>query len=149
MLADIAHRTNALLVHYSTDYVFDGGKVDPYVEDDLVAPLNRYGEIKLAAERAIVSSGARYLIFRTSWVYGQRGKNFLNTILRLAHEREELRIVSDQIGAPTWSRMIAQTTASRLSTGNTPGRAMSTAHACALGSAPNAVAAPEKIFDVV
>ncbi|HSB03464.1 MAG TPA: dTDP-4-dehydrorhamnose reductase [Anaerolineales bacterium] len=111
VLAEEARRLNAAVIHYSTDYVFDGNKNGPYTEDDAPNPLNVYGRTKLAGEQAIQSVGAPHLIFRTSWVYGTRGKNFLLTILRLAKERDELRIVNDQIGAPTWSRMIAEATA--------------------------------------
>jgi len=96
-----------LLIHISTDYVFDGRKNLPYVEDDAVNPINSYGLSKLAGETAIREAGGRHLILRTSWIYAARGKNFLRTILRLAREREELRVVSDQIGAPTWSRLVA------------------------------------------
>lgn len=110
ILAEEAKRLGALLVHYSTDYVFDGTKEGPYTEEDEPSPLNVYGKTKLAGERAIQQVGGRYLILRTSWVYGPRGNNFLLTILRLAKERKELRIVNDQIGAPTWSRMIAEAT---------------------------------------
>ncbi|MDD5250749.1 MAG: dTDP-4-dehydrorhamnose reductase [Rhodocyclaceae bacterium] len=111
LLAEEAKRLGALLVHYSTDYVFDGTKDSPYAEDDATNPLGVYGRSKLAGEQAIQASGCRHLIFRTSWVYGLRGNNFLRTIRRLAAERDELRIVDDQVGAPTWSRMIAMTTA--------------------------------------
>ena len=111
ILADEAARLGALLVHYSTDYVFDGTKTGPYTEEDVPNPLNAYGRSKLAGERAIQSSGAMHLIFRTSWVYGARGSNFLLTICRLAAERDELKIVDDQFGAPTWSRDIARATA--------------------------------------
>ena len=111
VLAEEAGRVGAALVHYSTDYVFDGGKAGPYVEDDGPAPINVYGESKLAGENAVADSGADYLVLRTSWVYGMRGKNFLRTILRLAGEREELKVVDDQLGAPTWSRAIAEATA--------------------------------------
>jgi dTDP-4-dehydrorhamnose reductase len=111
ILAEEAKRLDALLVHYSTDYVFDGAKTTPYVEDDPTAPLGAYGRSKLAGEEAIRASGCRHLIFRTCWVYGARGHNFLRTMLRLARERDELRVVDDQHGAPTWSRMIAETTA--------------------------------------
>jgi dTDP-4-dehydrorhamnose reductase len=109
-MAGAAKEVGALLIHYSTDYVFDGTSTKPYTEDHATNPLNVYGQTKLAGEEAIRSSGASYLIFRTSWVYGARGKNFLLTILRLARERSELTIVNDQIGAPTWSRDIAQAT---------------------------------------
>lgn len=117
ILAEEAKRSGAGIIHYSTDYVFDGVKTAPYTEDDTPNPINEYGRSKLAGELAIQAAGAPYLILRTSWVYGMRGKNFLLTILRLAREREELRIVDDQIGAPTWSRMIAGTTARILSAG--------------------------------
>lgn len=111
VLAEEAARTGALVVHYSTDYVFDGSAGSPYLESAPPAPINTYGETKLAGERAMEHVGAPHLIFRTSWVYGRRGANFLRTMLRLAREREELRIVADQRGAPTWSRMIAEATA--------------------------------------
>jgi dTDP-4-dehydrorhamnose reductase len=110
-MAEEAKRIGAALVHYSTDYVFDGLKNAPYVEDDPTNPLSAYGRTKLAGENAVRAIGGRYLIFRTEWVYATRGKNFLLTIVRLASEREELRIVSDQTGAPTWSREIAAATA--------------------------------------
>lgn len=110
-MAEVAKEIGALLVHYSTDYVFDGTGITPYTEDNPTSPLNVYGTTKLAGENAIRSSGAQHLIFRTSWVYGSRGTNFLLTILRLARERRELSIVNDQIGAPTWSRDLAQATA--------------------------------------
>ena len=112
-LAEAARELNAWLVHYSTDYVFDG-KSGPYSETDATNPLNAYGRTKQAGDEAIQRSGCLYVILRTSWVYGARGKNFLNTILRLAREREVLRIVDDQIGAPTWSRTIADVTAALL-----------------------------------
>jgi dTDP-4-dehydrorhamnose reductase len=108
ILAREAARSGALLVHISTDYVFDGRKSSPYDEDDAVNPINSYGASKLAGETAVREAGGRHLILRTSWIYAARGKNFLRTILRLAHEREELRVVSDQIGAPTWSRLVAE-----------------------------------------
>jgi dTDP-4-dehydrorhamnose reductase len=111
IFAEEARRLNAAVIHYSTDYVFDGNKNGPYTEDDAPNPLNVYGRTKLVGEQAIQAVGASHLIFRTSWVYSTRGKNFLLTILRLAKERDELRIVNDQIGAPTWSRMIAESTA--------------------------------------
>lgn len=115
ILADLAKQTNALLVHYSTDYVFDGTKNAPYLETDTPNPLNIYGKSKLAGDQAIQASGCNHLIFRTSWVYGRYGQNFLLTIQRLAKERDELRIVADQIGAPTWSRLIAEMTVQVLS----------------------------------
>lgn len=111
VLAEEARKLDALLVHYSTDYVFDGKKNEPYREGDPTGPLGSYGRSKLAGEQAIQASGCRHLIFRTCWVYGLRGHNFVRTILRLATERDDLRIVADQTGMPTWSRMIAETTA--------------------------------------
>ncbi|MGA2909207.1 MAG: dTDP-4-dehydrorhamnose reductase [Terracidiphilus sp.] len=110
VLAEEAAEHNALLVHYSTDYVFDGSKQGPWTEDDAPAPLNVYGANKLAGEEAIQNSRARYLIFRTSWVYGPHGNNFLLTMLRLAAERDRLSIVNDQIGAPTTSIELARST---------------------------------------
>jgi dTDP-4-dehydrorhamnose reductase len=115
ILAQEAKRLGALLVHYSTDYVFDGTKDGPYEEDDAANPLNVYGKSKLAGERAIAASGCAHLILRTSWVYGARGKNFLRTMLQLGAHREELSVVADQIGAPTWSRTIATITSDALS----------------------------------
>lgn len=110
VLAEEAKRLGAVLIHYSTDYVFDGNKNAPYTEDDEPRPINVYGRTKLAGERAIQAANVPHLVLRTSWVYGARGKNFLLTILRLAKEREELSIVDDQVGAPTWSRAIAEAT---------------------------------------
>jgi len=114
VFAEEARRCGALLVHYSTDYVFDGEKQTPYVEDDAASPINAYGKTKLEGERAIQASGCRSLILRTSWVYGPRGHNFLKTVLRLARERSELRMVDDQIGAPTSSAAIALATVEML-----------------------------------
>lgn len=111
ILAEEAHKAGAMLVHYSTDYVFDGSKAAPYVEADPVAPLNAYGRTKLAGEQAVMASGAAHLILRTSWVYAPRGRNFLLTVRKLGRERKELKIVDDQIGAPTPARMIAEATA--------------------------------------
>jgi len=110
VMAEEATRLNALLVHYSTDYVFDGTKSVPYTENDENNPLNIYGRSKLAGEQAICAQAARHLIFRTTWVYDAHGKNFLNTIKRAGAQRTELAIVNDQIGAPTWSREIAVAT---------------------------------------
>ncbi len=101
---------NVLLVHYSTDYVFDGRAARPYREDDPVAPLGVYGASKLAGEEAIRDSGARHLIFRTAWVYAAHGRNFPRTMLRLAAERDELRVVADQVGSPTPAGLIADIT---------------------------------------
>lgn len=110
VLAEEAKRRGAVLIHYSTDYVFDGRASEPYAEDAPTAPLNVYGESKLAGEKAIAASGAHALVLRTSWVYGLTGKNFLLTIRRLAAEREELRIVGDQTGTPNWSHALARAT---------------------------------------
>lgn len=110
VLAEEALRINALLVHYSTDYVFDGSKTEPWLETDSPNPLNVYGKTKLAGEQAIQRIGGRYLIFRTSWVYGPHGNNFLLTMLRLGRERTELNIVDDQIGSPTTSFALADAT---------------------------------------
>ena len=111
VMAEEAKKLGAAMIHYSTDYVFDGSKTTPYVETDPTCPINVYGTTKLAGEQAIQAAGIPHLILRTSWVYGMRGKNFLLTMLRLAQERDELRIVADQHGAPTWCRTIADTTA--------------------------------------
>jgi dTDP-4-dehydrorhamnose reductase len=111
VLAEEAVRSGSALVHYSTDYVFAGDGVRPYREDDATGPINTYGATKLAGELAITASGAAALIFRTSWVYGTRGRNFLLTIKRLAAQQDRLRVVDDQLGAPTWSRNIADATA--------------------------------------
>jgi dTDP-4-dehydrorhamnose reductase len=110
LMAEEAKKIGAALVHYSTDYVFDGSKNSPYEESDPANPINVYGKTKLAAEQAIRNIGVPHLIFRTQWVYATRGRNFLVTILRLATRREELRIVCDQTGAPTWCREIAAAT---------------------------------------
>jgi len=111
VLAEEARRIEALLIHYSTDHVFDGAKDEPYTEDDPPNPLNAYGRSKLAGDRAVAAIGGAWLVFRTTWVYAERGNNFVRTILRLAKERENLRIVGDQFGSPTWARLIAEATA--------------------------------------
>ena len=110
ILAEEAKRAGAVLIHYSTDYVFDGARTTPYPEDAPTAPLNVYGATKLEGEQAIAAVGGAALVFRTSWVYGRRGKNFLRTIERLAAERDELRIVADQVGVPNWCRALAEAT---------------------------------------
>jgi len=110
IMAEECLRSNALLVHYSTDYVFDGSKTGPWIETDTPNPLSVYGASKLAGEQAVADTGGRYLIFRTSWVYGPHGKNFLLTMLRLGGERDQLSIVDDQIGAPTTSSELAAAT---------------------------------------
>ncbi len=109
-IAEALAATGGLLIQYSTDYVFDGAKTGPYKETDPTAPLNVYGRTKLEGERLIAASGCAYVILRTTWVYDTRGKNFLRTVLRLARERQELRMVGDQHGAPTWARAIAEAT---------------------------------------
>jgi len=114
LLAAEAARLGAALVHYSTDFVFDGGKAAPYTEKDTPNPLGVYGRSKLDGDNAIRASGARHLILRTAWVYGRRGRNFLLTLQRLAAEGKPLRIVADQVGCPTWSRVIAGATVSAL-----------------------------------
>lgn len=111
VLAEEAHRHHALLVHYSTDYVFDGRASAPYTETDAPNPLNVYGRTKLAGEEAILQSPAKALVLRTSWVVGSHGNNFARTMLRLAAEREQLRVVADQIGAPTSASLLADCTA--------------------------------------
>jgi len=112
VMAEEASRSNAILVHYSTDYVFDGSKPGPWSEDDATNPLNAYGRTKLAGEEAIQQTGGAYLIFRTSWVYSARGHNFLRTMLRLAATRQEMDVVDDQSGAPTSARSLAAATQS-------------------------------------
>tara|TARA_Y100000780_G_scaffold191058_1_gene178963 strand:- start:49889 stop:50746 length:858 start_codon:yes stop_codon:yes gene_type:complete len=109
-MANWAAENGALLVHYSTDYVFDGSKDSAYTEADIPAPLSVYGRTKLAGEKVIQNSGCKHLIFRTSWVYDQDGKNFPNTIMRLAAERDALTIINDQHGVPTHATLIAQVT---------------------------------------
>lgn len=113
-LADACAKRDALLVHYSTDYVFDGRADRPYREDDATAPLGVYGASKLAGEQAVRDSGARHMVFRTAWVYASHGRNFLRTMLRLAAERDELRVVADQVGTPTPAALIADVTATAL-----------------------------------
>jgi dTDP-4-dehydrorhamnose reductase len=110
-LAEEARKLGALMIHYSTDYVFDGEKLGTYDENDKPNPLSAYGRSKLAGERALAQCGGDYLILRTSWVYAARRRNFLRTVLRRAGEGAELRMVDDQIGAPTWARDIADATA--------------------------------------
>ena len=111
VIAQESKKLNALLVHYSTDYIFDGNQTEPYTETDQPNPQSIYGKSKWKGEQAIKESGAEYLIFRTSWVYASKGKNFVNTILKLAKKRKELNIIDDQIGAPTIASLIAKITA--------------------------------------
>ena len=121
ILAEEAARLGAWMVHYSTDYVFDGTKQGAYVETDEPNPQSVYGSTKLAGEEAVRAAGGKHLILRTSWVYGSRGHNFMLTMLRLAKERDELRIVDDQIGAPTWCRSLAEVTGQVLAQIHVPG----------------------------
>lgn len=122
VLAEEAGRLGAFLIHYSSDYVFDGLKTEAYSENDPTNPLSVYGRTKLAGEKAIQSAGVSHYVFRTSWLYSARGQNFLRTILRLAREKTELRIVDDQVGAPTWARALAEITTHALQQGiNTRG----------------------------
>jgi dTDP-4-dehydrorhamnose reductase len=114
VFAEEARRTGALLVHYSTDYVFDGRASGPYAEDAPVGPLSAYGRSKLEGERAVAASGAAAIVLRTSWVYATRGRNFLLTMRRLARERDEIRVVDDQRGTPNWSVALARATARML-----------------------------------
>lgn len=111
ILAEEAKRSGAQLIHYSTDYVFDGSGERPWTESDATGPLSVYGQSKLAGEQAIATVGGRHLILRTSWVFGLHGANFMKTMLRLATERDELRVIGDQFGAPTWTRHLADATA--------------------------------------
>ncbi len=111
IIGELAARQGAAVIHYSTDYVFDGTSGHPYREDDETSPAGVYGRSKLQGEQALLDVATDVLIFRTAWVYGQHGQNFLRTMLRLFAERDELRIVDDQVGSPTWSRMIAEVTA--------------------------------------
>lgn len=128
VMAEEAKRLGAAMVHYSTDYVFDGGKAGPYAETDVPNPVNVYGATKLEGEQAVAAAGIDHLILRTSWVYGMYGKNFLLTMLRLARERDELRVVADQYGAPTWSRTVADTTARLLAQAGAGGEPWWQAH---------------------
>jgi dTDP-4-dehydrorhamnose reductase len=132
-LAEYARRSDALLVHYSTDYVFDGRQETPYRENDQTNPLNVYGESKRAGELAITESGCRHLLFRTSWVVSADGTNFVKTILRLARERSGLRIVADQFGAPTAVEMLADVTALAIAAHRRGGIADGTYHLTASG----------------
>jgi dTDP-4-dehydrorhamnose reductase len=118
VMAEEAKRLGAVFVHFSTDYVFDGALDRAYVEDDAPSPVNAYGRTKLAGERAIQAVGGHYLILRASWIYSARGTNFVLTILRLAREKAELPVVTDQTGSPTWARALAQATARLLERGD-------------------------------
>ncbi len=116
VLATEAKQCNAWLIHYSTDYVFDGSGDTPWLETDATAPLSVYGTTKQEGEQAIIDSGCQYLIFRTSWVYAARGANFAKTMLRLAAERDRLTVINDQIGAPTGADLLADVTAHAIRT---------------------------------
>ena len=118
ILATEARKIGAAFIHYSTDYVFDGAKTAAYVESDATNPLNAYGRTKLNGEQAVGNEGGAWVVFRCSWVYSRRGHNFLRTVLRLADEGNDLTIVSDQRGAPTWARMIAAATAAVVAQGS-------------------------------
>ena len=136
VMAVEAKQRGSLLVHYSTDYVFDGTKTTPYTEEDAPNPLGAYGRTKLAGDRAIRDAGCHHFIFRLCWVYGARGSNFMLTMMRLARERETLRVVRDQTGCPTWSRMIAEATAQAILRTDGPEAAAfrsGTYHLCASG----------------
>jgi dTDP-4-dehydrorhamnose reductase len=134
VMAEEAKRAGALLLHFSTDYVFDGTQTRPYMETDATRPLGAYGRSKLEGERAVAASGCAHLILRTSWVYGPRGKNFLLTMLRLAATQEELRVVDDQHGAPTSSRQLARAVAAIL-TGGDPSRQIEAADLARIAAA--------------
>jgi dTDP-4-dehydrorhamnose reductase len=130
ILAREAGRLGAALIHYSTDYVFDGNKAGAYDENDAANPAGMYGRSKLLGEQAIAASGVPHLIFRASWVYSARGRNFLLTMLRLAREKPEIAVVADQFGAPTWARMIAEATAQVIARcGTAPDRIVETIRA--------------------
>ena len=136
VIAEESERLGAALIHYSTDYVFDGGKQGAWLEDDATAPLSVYGRSKLAGEQAIADVGGTHLILRTSWVYGLHGKNFLLTMLKLAETRDELAIVDDQIGAPTWAVTIADATAAIICNAGEPAQLAALSgvyHLCAGG----------------
>ena len=136
VMAEETAKCGALLVHYSTDYVYEGNKATPYLEDDPPNPQGAYARTKLAGDRAIQAAGGAHLIFRLCWVYGARGSNFMLTMMRLAREREKLRVVADQVGSPTWSRMIAEATAHALRQMRTPDDAHALTgvyHLCASG----------------
>ena len=131
VMAEEAKRLGALLVHYSSDYVFDGASRRPYVESDPPNPINAYGRSKLAGEAAIAAVGGAYLILRTSWLYDMRGHNFLVTMLRAAEERDELCVVDDQVGNPTWAHSVAHATIGVLSDCGRARNATGVYHLCA------------------
>ena len=133
VIAEEARRIDALLVHYSTDYVFDGAHEEPYTEDDPPNPVNVYGQTKLAGERAITAVGGAHLILRTSWIYSAQPPNFVLTMLKLAREKRELAVVDDQVGSPTWARALAGTTARVLGQNEHARAAPGTYHCAAWG----------------
>ncbi|MDO9010981.1 MAG: dTDP-4-dehydrorhamnose reductase [Gallionella sp.] len=133
VLAEEAKKLNAWLIHYSTDYVFDGSGDQPWVETDPVGPLSVYGATKLEGEQLIQQSGCRHLLFRTSWVYGARGGNFARTMLRLAQERDSLKVIDDQIGAPTGADLLADVTAHAIRTARLNGGVSGLYHLVAAG----------------
>jgi dTDP-4-dehydrorhamnose reductase len=133
VLAEAAHAVGALLVHYSTDYVFDGSGTAPWTEGATTGPLSVYGKTKLEGERLIAAATARHLIFRTSWVYAARGGNFAKTMLRLAQEREKLTVIDDQVGAPTGAELIADVTAHAIRQALHDGTCCGTYHLAAAG----------------
>lgn len=133
VMAEEAKRLGALLIHYSTDYVFDGRSAAPYTEGDPPNPLNAYARSKLEGENAITACGGAYLILRTSWIYSARRVNFLLTILRLARQKKELPVVRDQIGSPTWARSLAQATARIAGSGRDVGARSGVYHVSAMG----------------
>lgn len=136
VMAEESERLGAALIHYSTDYVFDGDKQGAWMEDDATAPLSVYGHSKLAGEQAITDVGGTHLILRTSWVYGLHGKNFLLTMLKLAESRDSLAVVDDQIGAPTWALTIADATSAIIRDAGEPGQLAALSgiyHLCAGG----------------
>lgn len=133
VMAEEAKRRNALLIHYSTDYVFDGANPAPYTEADTPHPLGVYGQSKLAGEQAVAQAGCAYLILRTSWLYSARRENFVRTVLKLAREKAELAMVTDQIGAPTWARALARSTAELLAKGDAIREQPGIFHLCAQG----------------
>lgn len=135
IIAEETNRINAVLVHYSTDYVFDGTHATPYAEEDEPNPVNVYGKSKLAGEQAIAAAGCAYLILRTSWIYSARGTNFVLTMLRLAKERKEIAVVNDQIGSPTAARELANATRELLGKFRSAGEPTGVFHLSASGYA--------------
>lgn len=135
IMAEAAKLVGAVLIHYSTSFVFDGAKCKPYLETDEPSPLNTYGKTKLAGEQAIAACGGKYIILRAGWTYSHRRDNFLLKILRLARERQELSIVDDQLGAPTWARAYAEATAQLVRNGDDAGNHCGIYHLSAAGQA--------------